>query len=190
MMIARRPAKKSCAVQQIEGRGRIISSARKVKGGLMMRSGLSRRARVAIVLSAAAGAIISPVVIASAGSAQDSAKTLRLVATAQQGVGFAPDREPRQGDRFGGGAKITRDGAGIQRTVCTVIGERGEQAICTIELQLTRGTLSAQGLVPQRADHTPIAITGGTGAYDGAGGTAVATQISQTETRFTVRLRP
>ena len=47
-----------------------------------------------------------------------------------------------------------------------------------------------KGLVPQRADDSPIAITGGTGAYDGAGGTAVATQISQTETRFTVRLRP
>jgi hypothetical protein len=155
-----------------------------------MRAGLTRRARVAIALSAAAGAIIAPVVIAGAGSAQGPPKTLRLVATPQQGVGFAPDREPRQGDRFGGGAKISGDSAGIQRTVCTVIGERGEEAICTIELRLTRGTLSAQGLVPPRADHSPIAITGGTGTYDGAGGTAVATQISQTETRFTVRLRP
>jgi hypothetical protein len=65
----------------------------------------------------------------------------------------------------------------------------GEKAICTIEVRLTKGRLSAQGLVPQRADHTPIAITGGTGAYDGARGTAVVTQISQTKTRFTVRLR-
>jgi hypothetical protein len=139
----------------------------------MMKPSLSRRVRVAIALSAAAGAIITLVVIASAGSAQDSPKMLRLVATAQQGIGFAPGREPRQGDRFGGGSKITGDSAGIQRTVCTVIGERGESAICTIELRLTRGTLSAQGLVPQRADDSPIAITGGTGAYDGAGGTAV-----------------
>jgi hypothetical protein len=54
----------------------------------MTRPGLSRRARVAIALSAAA--IISLVVIAGAGSAQDSRKVLRLVATAQQGVGFAP----------------------------------------------------------------------------------------------------
>jgi hypothetical protein len=153
-----------------------------------MRPGLSRRTRVAIALSAAA--IISLVVIAGAGSAQDSPRMLRLVAAAQQGVGFAPDRGPQQGDRFGGGSKITGDSAGIQRTVCTVIGERGESAICTIELRLTRGTLSAQGLVPNVADHSPIAITGGTGAYNGARGTAVATQISQTETRFTVRLRP
>ena len=61
----------------------------------MMKRSLSRRARVAIALSAAAGAIITTVVIASAGSAQDSPKMLRLVATAQQGVGFAPGREPR-----------------------------------------------------------------------------------------------
>jgi hypothetical protein len=152
-----------------------------------MRPGLSRRARVAVALSAAA--IITLVVIAGAGSAQDSPNTLRLVGTAQQGVGFGPGREPRQGDRFGGGAKISGDSAGIQRTVCTVIGERGEEAICTIELRLTRGTVSAQGLVPLRADHSPIAITGGTGAYDGAGGSTVVTQISETETRFTVRLR-
>lgn len=150
----------------------------------MIRPGLSRRTRVAIALSAAA--IISLVVIVGAGSAQDSPRMLRLVATAQQGVGFAPDREPQQGDRFGGGSKITGDSAGINRTVCTVIGE---EAICTIEIRLTRGTLSAQGLVPNVADHSPIAITGGTGAYNGARGTAVATQISQTETRFTVRLR-
>jgi hypothetical protein len=150
----------------------------------MTRPGLSRRARVAIALSAAA--IISLVVIAGAGSAQDSRKVLRLVATAQQGVGFAPGREPQQGDRFGGGSTITGDSAGIQRTVCTVIGEK---AICTIEVRLTKGRLSAQGLVPQRADHTPIAITGGTAASDGARGTAVVTQISQTKTRFTVRLR-
>ena len=103
-----------------------------------MRPGLSRRARVTIALSAAAGAIISLVVIAGAGSAQESPKMLRLVGTAQQAVGFAPDRGPRQGDRFGGGAKITGDSAGIQRSVCTVIGERGEEAICTTELRLTR----------------------------------------------------
>jgi hypothetical protein len=93
----------------------------------MMRPGLSRRARVAIALSAVAGAINVPVAIASAGSAQDSPKVLRLVGTAQQGVGFAPDREPQQGDRFGGGSKGTGDSAGIQRTVCTVIGEGGRR---------------------------------------------------------------
>jgi hypothetical protein len=154
----------------------------------MMRPGLSRRARVA-ALSAAAGAIIVPVVIASAGSAQDSPKMLRLVATAQQGVGFAPDREPRQGDRFGGGSKITGDSVGIQRTACTVIGERGEEAICTIEIRLTRGTLSAQGssrsepiTARSRSRAAPAPTTGPVGPP--------SRRRSVRETRFTVRLRP
>ena len=55
-------------------------------------------------------------------------------------------------------------------------------------MNLSRGKLSAQGLVPNETDHTPIALTGGTGAYDGARGTVVATQITPTKVRFTVRL--
>jgi hypothetical protein len=68
-----------------------------------------------------------------------------------------------------------------------VIGQKG---LCTIQLQLSKGKLSAQGLVPNQTDHTPIAITGGTGAYEGASGTASATQISATRTRFDVTLHP
>jgi hypothetical protein len=152
-----------------------------------MKPRFPRTARVAIAFTALATGVLTAAVIASAGSAQGSPKTLHLVATAQQGIGFRPDGGPRQGDRFGGGARISGDATGLQRTVCTVIGTR---ALCTIQVELSKGKLSAQGLVPNRADHTPIAITGGTGAYDGAGGTAVATQVSQTKTRFTVTLRP
>jgi hypothetical protein len=150
-----------------------------------VRSRLPHAARVAVALSAAAGAIIAASVIAGTGSAQGSPTTLHLVGTAQKGIGFGPDHKPQQGDRIGGGSKITGDDTGISRSVCTRIGKK---AICTVQLQLSTGTLSAQGLVPDRADHTPITITGGTGTYDGARGTAVATQISQTRTRLTVTL--
>src|SRR4051812_37356495 len=37
--------------------------------------------------------------------------------------------------------------------------------------QLSNGTLTAQGLLPHRAHHTPIAITSATGTYNGARGT-------------------
>jgi hypothetical protein len=36
----------------------------------------------------------------------------------------------------------------------------------------------------------PIAITGGTGAYDGARGTAVVTDVNQNTTEVTVNLLP
>jgi hypothetical protein len=69
--------------------------------------------------------------------------------------------------------------------VYTVIGK---EAICDIQMNLSQGRLSAQGLVPNETDHTPIPLTGGTGAYDGARGTIVSTQISPTKVQFTVTL--
>jgi hypothetical protein len=45
-----------------------------------------------------------------------------------------------------------------------------------------------QGIVPQRANNTPMAITGGTGAYDGARGTALVTDHANS-TEITVTLR-
>jgi hypothetical protein len=151
-----------------------------------MRPILQSRTRFAVLLSAAAAAI-GVAVIASTGAAQGPPTTLNLVATAQKNIGFAPDHAPppRQGDRFGGGAKVTGDEAGIQRSVCTAIGKL---AICNIQLDLSQGTLSAQGLVPNETDHTPIPITGGTGAYNGARGTVVSTQITPTKVEFTVTL--
>jgi hypothetical protein len=41
-----------------------------------------------------------------------------------------------------------------------------------------------------RANHLPLAITGGTGDYDGATGTATVTQVSQSKTLITVTLVP
>ncbi len=147
-----------------------------------------RNARVAVALGAVVGAVFAASLIAGTGSAQSTPRTLHLVGTAQQGIGFAPDHNPpHQGDRIGGGATITGDETGISRTVCTRIGQK---ALCNLQIQLSKGKLSAQGLVPNVQDHTPIAITGGTGAYDGARGTAIVTQTSKTKSRITITLDP
>ncbi len=152
-----------------------------------MRTRLVNHPRLAVALAAATAAGVAAAVVTSAGSAKGTPTTLHLVGTIQTNIGFVPDRPPRQGDRFGGGSEITGDDTGVQRSVCTLIGRR---ALCNVQLNLSRGKLSAQGLVPHETDHTPIPITGGTGAYDGAGGTAYATQLSPTRTRFTVKLTP
>ena len=152
-----------------------------------MSTRLAHRPRLAVALAAGAVAAAAAAVIASAGSAKGTPTTLNLVGTIQTNIGFAPDHQPRQGDRFGGGSEITGDDTGVQRSVCSLIGKR---ALCNAQLNLSRGRLSAQGLVPDETDHTPIPITGGTGAYDGASGTAFATQLSRTKTRFDVRLAP
>jgi hypothetical protein len=113
---------------------------------------------------------------------------LQFVTKAQNGIGFFPKGRPRQADRFGFGSTVTGDDTGISRGVCTVIGKSGPVALCTLQIQLSKGTLSAQALLPQRSQNTPVAITGGTGAYNGARGTALATDVNQTTTDITVTL--
>jgi hypothetical protein len=43
---------------------------------------------------------------------------------------------------------------------------------------------------PQRSHDTPLAITGGTGAYDGARGTALVIDVGDAKTDVTVTLLP
>lgn len=151
-------------------------------------SRLPRRARVAVALCAAVAAIIVAAVVTTAGSAQGTPNTLKLIATEQKHIGFFPKHKPHQGSRFGFGDKITGDDTGVDRGVCTLIGKK---ALCNVQAQLSKGNLSLQGMVPLgKADHLPVAITGGTGDYDGAGGTAVVTDISSTKTRIIVNFVP
>jgi opacity protein-like surface antigen len=139
---------------------------------------------VAVAAALAAGAIG-----AATGSAQSAApSTLHLVSTTQGRVGFFPHhKRVRQGDRFGFGQKVTGSDSGISRVLCTAIGN---QLMCTVQLRLSHGTLTAQGFIPQHSHRNPVAVTGGTGAYDGARGTAFATDVSATKSVIDVSLRP
>ena len=148
----------------------------------------ARNIRLPLALSATAAAVASAAVLATTGSAQTPPSSLHLVSTAQKNVGFFPKRAPHQGDRLGFGGKISGDDTGFDRGVCTIIGNKG--LLCTIQVQLSKGTLSAQGMVPQRSTNTPIAITGGTGAYDGARGSALVTDVSKTQTKIDVHRLP
>ena len=120
---------------------------------------------------AAAAAIATAAVLATGGSAQTPPSSLHFVSKEQRGVGFFPHHRPHQGDRFGFGDTITGADTGVDRGVCTLIGKN---ALCTVQLKLSKGTVSAQGLSSLRRNtNTPFAITGGTGAYNGARGTMV-----------------
>jgi hypothetical protein len=149
----------------------------------------TRSTRLPIALGAVAAAIVTAALVASAGSAQAPPTTLHFVSKSQKSVGFMPKGAPRQGDRLGFGDTVTGDDTGYDRGVCTVVGRPGG-LLCTIQVQLSKGSLTAQGLVPERAKNTPLAITGGTGAYDGARGTALVTDVSQKETEVNITLLP
>jgi hypothetical protein len=148
----------------------------------------ARNIRLSLTLSATAAAVATAAVLATAGSAQTPPTTLHLVSTTQKNVGFFPKKAPRLGDRIGFGDKITGDDMGYDRAACTVVGRNA--LLCTVQVQLSKGTLSVQGLLPQKSVNNPIAITGGTGAYDGARGTALVTDVSKTQTKIDVNLLP
>ena len=142
----------------------------------------------AIALAAVTAALATAGVLAGPGAAGPAPRTLHLTSTADPGVGFGlTGKPPHDGSRFGFGGNVAGDDTGTVRLVCTVLGNAA--AVCNVQLQLAHGTLSAQGAVPQVSDDTPMAIIGGTGAYDGARGTAFITDTSPTTSQVVIALK-
>ena len=137
------------------------------------------------LLAAGAAALATTAVLATAGSAAPKHHTLHFTSKTQPGVGFFPDGAPQEGSRLGFGDTITGSDHGTDRAVCTVIGGR---LLCNIVVSLSKGTLAVQGLVPEHSHNTPLAIIGGTGAYNGASGTARVTDVNDTTTKIDVSL--
>jgi len=135
--------------------------------------------RSVLALAAIAAAVGAIAIQATAGSAAPASKSLHLVATSLKKVGFFPKGKPHQGDRFGFGDTLSGEDTGFDRGVCTIVGGK---SLCDVEAKLSKGTLSLQGFVPDKANNLPIAILGGTGAYDGASGTAVVTNVNKSTT--------
>lgn len=150
----------------------------------MSKRPLSLRSTLALVaVLAALGAIA---IQASGGSAAPAPKTLHLVATAVKKANFFPKGKPHNGDRFGFGDRITGDDTGFDRGVCTIVGGK---SLCNVQAQLSKGTLALQGIVPEKLTNTPIPILGGTGDYDGAGGTALVTDVNKKTTDISITFK-
>jgi hypothetical protein len=146
--------------------------------------------RIALAVTVV-GIALAAAVFATAGSAQGPAtRSLHLVSTPQESVGFQPKhRELRPGDRVGGGDRITGDDTGIDRATCTWIGK--QDALCTAVVQLSKGTLTGEALVNPGERVSHYAVTGGTGAYAGANGSAVVSDIPNTvKTDIQITLLP
>jgi ABC-type transporter Mla subunit MlaD len=148
----------------------------------LSRAGTSLR----LLAAAALAALAVTAVLATTGSARTTPKTLHLVGTQQNSGGFMPSGAPVPGARLGQVDKITGGDSGTSDVVCTLIGKRGF-ALCNIEIQLKKGTITAQAMTNLTgAANPPVAITGGTGAYDGARGTATIHDVNQTKIDITI----
>lgn len=148
----------------------------------------SHRTRLTVALCACVAALVATAALAGTGRAQPAGQMLVLNAHEQPAIGFEPKGAPKQGDRFGFGDAVTGSDTGTDRGVCTFIGK--EAALCTVQVQLSKGTLSAQGMLGPRSHNAQVAVVGGTGAFDGARGTASVTDLSANRSRIVVTLLP
>lgn len=140
---------------------------------------------------AAVAASAAAAVLAVPGAAQTGGTQLHLLATSQKRAEFFPHRRPHPGDQIGFGDRVTGDDTGSTRAVCTFVGSGpGKGLPCTIWVQLSKGTLVFQAMLPEKSHNSPVAIVGGTGAYNGARGTAYATDVSKNKTSIVVDLLP
>jgi hypothetical protein len=154
------------------------------------------------LLAVAGGAVASaaPVAPASTGVSSNHGsrdRVMTLVARPSDGAflddGAAGlslgDKTIFTNDLYRGGKKVGYDGV-----VCTVVRVNPQRTInCTISMQLPEGMIAAQLLrvEPLPPPPTPffIAITGGTGAYEGARGQIHVDPSSPTEHIATVYLQ-
>ena len=151
----------------------------------MSKAPLSRRSMLALV--AILAAVVAIAIQATGGSAAPAPKSLHLVGTSVKKAEFFPKGKPHNGDRFGFGDKVSGDDTGFDRGVCTLSGGK---ALCNVQFQLSKGTLTLEGFVPEKKlNNTPIAVLGGTGDYDGASGTALVTQVNKKTTDINIAFK-
>ena len=152
----------------------------------------------AVLAIVALGVLVSGAGVANAHDG--GKKTLRLVATELQSedIDLGPTG-PSLGDQFVFSESLTkgRRDVGMSGVVCTVThGTPPYDGIVTFQcvgtLSLERGQITLQGLIEVQGEDDPgpftVAITGGTGAYRGAGGEAVVRSISSTMSVYKLRL--
>jgi hypothetical protein len=128
-------------------------------------------------------------VIASTGGARSSGgpRTITFNDTAVRG-GFGFKGRPRPGERFGFTERVRgSDGSkGYTLGSCTLV--KSKVALCNVEFVLNKGQLAAQVPIGLTRKSNLGIIVGGSGAYDGARGEGLATNLTSKKTRVVVHL--
>jgi hypothetical protein len=141
------------------------------------------------------GGLVAAAVAATAGhaGAQSPPAQLQLVAAEQ---GCAGVDVGRHGDSLGDEtycrAALRHTGAmvGHVHWDCIYLGTEARGEDCGAHADLAGGTLEMAGVLSHTSTRSTWAVTGGTGAYAGAHGTAALRQLSATRTAVTIALQP
>jgi len=152
-----------------------------------MRSKLAVLAGIILLAAMVAGTSLS---VASAG-ANEVELSFRAKTVEQSDLDLG-EEGPSLGDQFifhdvlrQGGERIGHDGG-----VCTITSADLSQAQCVVTAWLEDGQITVQGLVQesQEPERLVFAVTGGTGAYEGASGEVHVIPKSETLSRIIVHL--
>ncbi|MET0523598.1 MAG: hypothetical protein ABWZ91_02285 [Nocardioides sp.] len=94
------------------------------------------------------------------------------------------------GDQFIFTSELTKHGKLVGHTgvVCTITSVEREESQCVGTAAFHKGQITIQGLVAGEPEEFEFPITGGTGAFEGAGGTLVVKELSDTEELLTFYL--
>ena len=154
---------------------------------------------IAAVPAAAATTLAVSAISGAQGQAQGGEKTLVLYENGKGNTLKVVDNKPfaRKGHRVSVGDQILvsaslqdASGAGAGRIMlsCQYVRSTKPPLMCQGAATLKDGTLTLAGILPEDAETNVLAITGGTGAYDGAHGTATSVTKDGTDTdTFTYR---
>jgi hypothetical protein len=144
----------------------------------------------------ALGVLVSGTAVATAGT--KGKRTLRIVAEEIQSESLdLGTTGPSLGDELVFSESLSSHGRqiGTSGVVCTVTQVTPPYDVLTFHcvgtLSLRRGQITLQALVEVQGMNDPgpftLAITGGTGAYRGAGGDAVVREVSATRAIYRLR---
>jgi Dirigent-like protein len=132
---------------------------------------------------------LAAIALAGHASAQSTPAQLQLVAVEQgcHGVDVG-----RHGDSLGDETycRATLRHAGRVHWDCVYLGAESRGEDCTAHAELSGGTLQMAGVLSHTSTRSTWAVTGGTGTYAAARGTAALRQLSATRTAVTIALQP
>jgi hypothetical protein len=150
-----------------------------------------KRAVVIATAVATAGTVAAAILTTSGGAAQAPAMPRSITFVATSTGGFEPTGRHHAGETSGFADRLrSADGTVTGRDVgvCTLHNLERRESFCRVQMLLSNGQISFQGVIRENLRSFVFVVIGGTGAYEGAGGEARITPLSDSTTRVAVDL--
>jgi hypothetical protein len=139
-----------------------------------------------VTMTALAGGSMAPAVGQGTSGRHDDDhdRVVRVLSTnTEEAFIDAGEHDFSLGDSFVFTSTLTRSGQRVGHTgvVCTITSTKREESQCVGTAVLPGGQITVQGLEAGERPRFEFPITGGTGAYEDAGGTLVVREVSDTQ---------